>query len=473
MVAPAAGVLALDLGSTRIKLASWSQAAGLHVLESVPAPPSMQDGRASTSDADAWREITTSLLARHARAGWPLGIACQRSSFVLFERATGKAVTPLISWQDRRAADWCLRHRAQEGAIWSASGLPLSPHYAGPKLAHVLETDSELAQRLRAGDVVFGTLDAYLGWHWSNRTRFCLDGTQAARTLLADPVRGTWSEAWLAWFQVPRIALPDIVRSQHQSFELSNGLRLTASVADQPAAVLAALGSSTDRALLNFGTGGFVLRPTGRERRPLERYLCGPILSGSTGLWALEGTINGGGAAMQAILGSAPAGSAADRQAEPSASLDPLPGCFARPDANGLGAPHWRPELGLLFSGPAQACSSSDRARVFVEGLAFRASAIAKDLEQAGALASYLVSGGLAQDPHLVRCLSACLARPLHVMQDGESTLQGAALLAAGLDPTHSSWPQVALQDALEPGANDAWIAAKFQRWQAWLAAGL
>ena len=468
--------LALDLGSTRIKLASWSTQAGLQVLESLPAPASQQQGLSCTSDPGAWLAAASLLVSRHARAGWPLGIASQRSSFVLWERASGKALTPLISWQDRSAADWCLRHRERESAIWRASGLPLSPHYAGPKLAHLLEADPRLAARARQGEVLFGTLDVYLAWNWSRKARFCIDGTQAARTLLADPARGEWSAAWLDWFNIPRGVLPAIVTSQNQRWELDSGLILTASVADQPAAVLAALAARTDRALMNFGTGGFVLRPTGSVRRPLERYLCGPILAGPTGLWALEGTINGGGGTLDEILGPIPDQSAPDRHASQATSRDPLAECFARPDASGLGAPYWRAELGLLFSKPALSCSSAERARVFLEGLAFRACAIARDLEHSTALTAYLVSGGLAHHAHhahLVRCLSACLARPVCVLEDSESTLQGAALLAAGVDPTSDAWPSSSLGRLVEPDPNDAWIAAKFQRWQAWLAAGL
>ena len=61
-----------------------------------------------------------------------LGLACQRSSFLLWNRKSGKALTPIISWQDLRAKDLCAELISQREMIYAKTGLPLTGHYGGP-----------------------------------------------------------------------------------------------------------------------------------------------------------------------------------------------------------------------------------------------------------------------------------------------------------------------------------------------------
>jgi glycerol kinase len=459
-------VLALDLGSTRVKLARGTRAGGLELLASAAAPPQPAAGLFCESDPLAWVELAEGALQAQAQAGVPLGIACQRSSFLLWERAGGQPVTPLYSWQDRRAARWCEAHRAREPELWEATGLPLSPHYAGPKLAVVFEAQPSLRARAERGELAFGTLDSFLVWRLTRGAVHAIDLSQAARTLLADPLRGNWRERSLELFGVSRALLPQIAPTNGRDSLLENGLILRASAADQAAAALACFGSAGDVALVNFGTGGFVLRPTGSQRAARAGFLCGPICAaagGSGALWALEGTINGGAGTLERWLGNQA------REPLVAAEQDLAPDGFALPDENGTGAPHWRPERGLAFSPAAQSLPPHERAQVFLEGLAFRAAEILGGLAGAGGLRAVYVAGGLAREQALQRTLAAAIDAPLFRMGESEVTLQGAALLAAGWRPGMS--PAVDLRQAQEipVRAQDGWRRAKFARWRAWM----
>ena len=127
--APAA--LGLDLGSTAIKAGVLDRQGRLTRVESVPAPLLRGEGNSREGDAQEYADAADRLLravAADVPEGTPLGMASQRSSFTIWDRKDGRPLMPMISWQDRRAADWCDAHRAFAPEVERRTGLPLSAH---------------------------------------------------------------------------------------------------------------------------------------------------------------------------------------------------------------------------------------------------------------------------------------------------------------------------------------------------------
>ena len=386
----------------------------------------------------------------------PLGLACQRSSFLLWDSGTGAPLTPLVSWQDRRATEWCRRHASLEPELIARTGLLLSPHYAGPKLASMLGEQPALAARLAAGSALFGTLDSWLAWHLGEGRPHQTDLSMAARTGMLSLATGDWDPLLLDYFGVAREALPHIVASAGHVTRLQGGLLLSASLADQASGALALLDPQADEVLVNFGTGAFVLWPTGKPETRLPGYLTAPLRSdGRSGqAFVLEGTINGAGPSL-------------DDCGPPPTSLpaeDLASTAFALPDRAGIGAPHWRPGLGPAWSSAAAGMAAADQRRVMLEGLLFRVREILDGLGQGRTPARLLVAGGLTHDPALATGLASLLGRPVEVMTEAEATVLGAGRLAAGLAP------RLAVNaDVIKPSSAGAYLAAKYPRWQAWL----
>ena len=202
--------IALDLGSTYLKAGLLGRDQRLTGIESSPAPKLEGEGLIRECDGRAYADVAERLLASVSkklpagRCATPLGLASQRSTFILWDRQSGEPVTPMISWQDRRAADWCSRNRGLESEIVSRTGLLLSAHYAGPKLASLLETDSRLCESMRSGQVLFGNLDTYLIWCWTSGKTHHTDLTMAARTLMLDLELRDWSDRLLDLYRIPR-----------------------------------------------------------------------------------------------------------------------------------------------------------------------------------------------------------------------------------------------------------------------------
>jgi glycerol kinase len=389
-----------------------------------------------------------------------VGIASQRSTFALWQRDGGKPVTPLISWQDRRAADWVRRHAAACAALTPATGLVLSPHHAGPKLAALQESDAALRTALHAGELVWGTLETLLLWRWSDGGIHETDPTMAGRSGLLERAGGGWCPAALKLFDLPRTALPRLRPSDGADLQRSAGGRVTATLGDQPAAAVASLAPGGDDALVSLGTGGFILRREELVAAPRPGYLHGPLLApaGAPVQHAVEGTINGCGPALDG-LGPGPLLLPAE---------DPAPQAFALPDASGLGAPHWRPDLTLTFSVAAARLDVAGRRRAVLEGLLFRIAEILEDLFPDTPPARILLAGGLSRAPAVAAGLAALLQRPVAVLAGHEGALLGAARLAAGLPPAAGIPTR-----QVEPGPSGSYLPAKLPRWRNWLAGRL
>jgi len=449
----------LDLGTTTLKAGILDERGRLAGVRSVAAPAVTETGDRLEGDAAAYAAAATGLLhevARYVPRGTPLGMATQRSTFTLWDRRDGTPRFPMISWQDRRAAGWCDRHRALEAEIVRRTGLLLSAHYAGPKLAAMREADEAFATALHSGRFAFGTLDSFLIWRWSAGGRHQTDLTMAARTLLVDLARDDWSPDLLARFGVPASVLPAIVPSTGTRLTADAGLELGATLSDQAAAALAVFDPARPTALVNLGTGAFVLCPADRFDPARKGYLIAPVLAGADGerRYAREGTVNG-------------AGPAVDRFAPGPTELpeaDPCPEGFAVPDRSGLGSPFWRPDVGLTLSPAAERLPGPARRRVVLEGLLFRVRQILEDLAGEAPPQRIVVAGGLTLDPAVGDGLAALLERPVDLLLERESGLLGASRLAAGLEPFAAS-----PTEAVEPGAHGAYLPRKFAAWKRWL----
>ncbi len=261
----------------------------------------------------------TTALAELARivppARWAAaGLAVQRSSLACWDATDGRALAPVISWQDTRAAAWLkgLARRAED--VQRITGLHLSPHYGASKLRwcldHVPEVRSAAAQsRLRAGPLASWLLHRLL-----EERPLLADASTAARTLLWSPFTREWSEELLALFGIPHAILPRATGTSHAFGTLAcEGARVPLNTCngDQSVVPFAAGPLDFDAAYVNLGTGAFVLRPT------TEALRAPPLLTSVIRAdeehcdFVLEGSVNGAGAALAWL--EVHQGAAADR----------------------------------------------------------------------------------------------------------------------------------------------------------------
>jgi glycerol kinase len=449
--------IALDLGTTSIKAGLLSSGGVLHSIVVRPAPAVVVDGGRYESDALAYAEAAEAVLAEclaQMDERPPLGLCCQRSSFLIWERETGRPITPLISWQDDRGAAACEALRDKEAEIRSLAGLPITPYYLAPKLHVLLQEHPSWRGRLACGDWLLGTLDTFLVWRWSGA--YLTDASMAARTLLMDVHDRQWSPRLCELFGVPHEALPEIRASSGWALPLNNGLTLRASIADQSAALAASIVPGQREALVNLGTGGFAICPLPDGRDAAYGYLQTLLWQTGDGhaAFACEGTLNSIASAL------APYPAAACRAGD--LAIDDI-FCLAEP--SGLGAPYFRKDLGLTFSAPVNGLSPQRIAALLLEGIVFRVARMLEDMHREFGVERVYLSGGLSNLACLQQGIACCAPfATVYRLTQSDAGLVGAARLAAGMPPADGRCAEKV--DIMRPASG---LTGKYARWKVWL----
>jgi glycerol kinase len=377
-----------------------------------------------------------------------IGLTNQRETSVMWDRQSGRPVARALVWQDRRTADFCRQHQADETWITSRTGLVLDPYFSATKVRWQLEHSPELRARAQAGELAWGTIDSFLIWRLTGGRVHATDVTNASRTLLLNLESASWDEELCRYFGVPRALLADVRPSAADygtTFGLGflpDGLPLAGVAGDQQAALFGQRGFAPGEAKCTYGTGAFFLQHIGN--RPIlsrHRLLC--TLAATTDVrpqYALEGSVFIAGAAVQWLrdgLRLFDTASAVENLARLSDSQQPV---IFVPALVGLGAPHWVPEArGVLF-GLTRGTTAAELARAALEGVALQVADLidAANQDAGQPLHALRVDGGMARNAWFLQLQADILGLPVEQATESESTALGAAFLAglrAGIWP--------------------------------------
>ncbi|MBT8137653.1 MAG: hypothetical protein KJO54_11615 [Gammaproteobacteria bacterium] len=357
------------------------------------------------------------------------GLATQRSSIVCWDRNSGVALTPVISWQDRRAAKLLAEYAPPDDTVSEITGLVRSPHYGASKMRWCIDNIPAVRQAQRSGTLMIGPLSSFLLFHLLQQHPACADPANASRTLLWDRRSLDWSDELLAAFGISRGLLPRCVPSQHEFGVLrSTAVPLRVCTGDQNAAIFAGGAIAQGTAYVNIGTGAFVLaQVAGMSAAPLLHSVAWS--DGSSVLYVQEGTVNGAGAALASLGATQPEIATAARQI----GADELP-LFLN-GVSGLGSPFWREHFTSRFIGSG---SQRQKLAAVVESILFLLQKNIEILQQRTTLDVALVSGGLAGHDDLCQALADLSGLAVMRPDEAEATARGLAFLSAGQP---GGWP--------------------------------
>jgi glycerol kinase len=400
-------------------------------------------------DATAIWASVTDALAQALAAIDPssiaaIGITNQRETSLLWDRSTGAPIHHAIVWQDRRTAARCAELRAggHEVRVRELTGLTLDPYFSGTKLAWLLANVPGAAERARAGQLAFGTIDTYLLWQLTGGAVHATDVTNASRTLLFDLHALAWSDELCALLGVPRAILPRVVPSSGSIAQtrglggiLPDGIPIAGIAGDQQAALFGQACFAIGDAKCTYGTGAFILMNTGEHpvasKSGLLTTVAWQLASGEL-RYALEGSAFIAGAAVQWLRDGLGLISTAAEVEALAASVPDSGGVIVVPAFAGLGAPHWRPDARAAITGITRGTTRAHLARATLEGIALQNVDILRAMERDSgkALGTLKVDGGASANDLLMQfqsdALGVVISRPALV----ESTALGAAFLA-------------------------------------------
>ncbi|GAB2580451.1 FGGY-family carbohydrate kinase [Microlunatus antarcticus] len=477
-------LLAIDQGTSATKAVVVDLGGRVVARASVPvAQVFPQPGWAEQDALEIWRSVQESVRLALSEVDptrvAAVGLSTQRESMVLWDRATGEPLGPLLGWQDTRGAALCarLRDEGRSDRVRALTGLPLDAMFSASKASALLDVFDPERARSRRGELCLGTVDSWLLWRIGGE--HLIEAGNASRTQLLDITTRTWDPTLLALFDVPVEALPRVVASAGADVAcrdlapLSPDVGVTGVLGDSHAALFAHAGWRPGQVKVTYGTGSSVMAVTHRPAsadtgvaRTIAWELDEPA-------YALEGNIRSSGATLTwlgALFGRTPA--------EVAAAAGPTSdGVVLVPAFTGLGAPWWDDQVRATITGVSAGTRLEHLARAGLEAIAFQIEDVVAAAEAAGdAIGTILADGGPTTNADLMQLQADTSGRHVAASHVAELSALGAAHVAglgAGL------WTLADLEalprpsTAYAPRSDDPGRTERRHRWHAAVSSAL
>ncbi len=459
-------ILAIDQGthSTRAivfdrqgrLLAKSRQAVSLHARSQTEVE---QDPHQLLSSMQQVIEAVLADPAVNPAAITSAGLATQRSSVLAWDRVTGRPLSPVLSWQDRRTAAFMASLAGHARQVEQRTGLRLSPHYGAGKLHWLMTQQAAVREAAERDELLYGPLAAFLLYHLLEGHPGLIDHANASRTLLWNLQQRDWDDYLLELFAIARRALPACspVRADYGN-TVYGGIPLRAVNGDQTAAVYAQGEPPANTVIVNIGTGAFVLFPVDDPGTRPAGLLAGISMGTEHSAdYYVEGTVNGAGAALAWAGERFPVD---DLKQQLPAWLGDItaPPLFIN-TVGGLGAPWWRTGPAPYFTDPSVQTPAAMVA--VIESILFLLQAnITLLLQHYPSIERIRISGGLSNLDGLCRKLASLSGLEVQRPRQVEATARGIAWQAAGCP---ADWPPTGPADSFSP-VQDAALQERYRR---------
>ena len=407
--------------------------------------------------------IAAALAQRNLRSSdlAAIGITNQRETTLIWDRRTGEPVANAIVWQDMRTANLVeeLSRSGGQDRFRSSTGLPLATYFSGSKIRWLLDNIPGLRERAAQGEILFGTIDAFLLWRLTGGAQggvHATDVTNASRTQLMNIRSLRWDESILSAMQIPSTILP-ATRSSSEIYGEAKlpsiaGVPIAAMLGDQQAAMVGQACFEIGEAKNTYGTGCFLLMNTGDEPVASKHGLLTTVgykFGAQPAKYALEGAIAITGALVQWLRDNL-------NLIQRSADIESLAqavadngGVYFVPAFSGLFAPHWKPNARGLIAGLTRFANKGHIARAALEATAFQVREVAEAIESDSkiSLETLRVDGGMSANGLLMQIQADILGKDVVRSAVQETTALGAAFAAglavgffSGTDEIRSRW---------------------------------
>ncbi|MEJ7800669.1 MAG: FGGY family carbohydrate kinase, partial [Ilumatobacter sp.] len=285
-------ILVVDVGTTGLRAALVDPEAAIAAAEyQAFAPDSPFPGLVEFDATEMARLVLDAAHAVIDRVGGSpidgVGVAAQRASTIVWDRATGEPVGPALGWQDLRTVGECMTARAEHG-------LALAPNQSATKVGWLL---ANAAAGRSPADLCVGTVDSWVVWTLTGGAVHVTDHTNAAVTGLYSIATQQWNVGVCDTLGIDPSMLPRIVDSTGviaAATALPGSPPIAGLVGDQQASLIGQGCLERGRAKVTFGTGGMLDVCTGTERPSgAQRSANGtfPIVAwsgGGTTHWGVE-----------------------------------------------------------------------------------------------------------------------------------------------------------------------------------------
>jgi xylulokinase len=442
-------LLAIDVGTSRIKVAVFTANGKRMALESEPTRTIRPREVWAEQDPNIWWFTTARMIRglmklrvmRTARIA-AIAVTGQMHGPVLLDKK-GKPLGNCLVWQDRRAEKEVqeIAKKIPERRLYRLSGYRLSPYMSAPKLLWMKKSEHGRYAKTRwivlPKDYVRSRLTG----------EFCTDWTDANGTGLFDLRRNEWAgeifeEVGLDITKMPEIRAPfDVVGETNarasRETNLDRGIPVVAGGGDDVVAI--GTGAvNADELVANLGTSCSTYVST---REPvLDSKMRLECFRGfEEGRWLLSGTTTSAASSVDWFLRNTTSYRVRIRSPNWYSFLDKLIGPIAKPSGvvflpylAGERSPIWNPKATGALLGLQLHHTTRDLVQGILEGVGFGIRSIVDVTEALGnRVVSVIVAGGPTSSKSWMQILANVLNKRVTVPREGEATVLGAAMLAA------------------------------------------
>lgn len=421
-------VLTIDQGTSGTKAIVVAGDGKVLGISELPVRPRYLPGGGVEQDP---QELLASVIgagrAAVSEAGVPVDIvtlANQGETVLAWDPDTGRPLSDMVVWQDRRAEELCAELAEHKETFAERTGLVLDPYFSAPKIAWL--------RRNVTREGVVTTSDAWLVHQLTGE--FVTDASTASRSLVTNLDTAGWDPELLELFGLADEKLPTIVPCDtvvgHTS-AFGGSIPVGGLVVDQQAALVAEGCLQPGEAKCTFGTGAFLLANTGTTATRSGAGLAASVawqVGGET-TYCIDGQVYTAASAVRWMeqLGYITTAADMDKVAAPDAE-----GVLAVPALAGLGAPWWRPEAKATVTGMTLSTTVGHLVTAILQGIAAQVaelgSAVERDLGRP--LTRLRVDGGLTQCKTLMQSVADLMQIEIEVYPSAHATPLGAAALA-------------------------------------------
>ncbi len=368
-----------------------------------------------------------------------IGITNHRETTIVWDRNTGKPIYNAIVWQCRRTADVCERIKKTElyEYIMQNTGLVTDAYFSATKIKWILDNVEGARKKAENGDLLFGTVDSWLLYKFTEGKVHATDCTNASRTMIYNIKEFCWDKKLLSEFNIPYCMLPE-VRHSGEIFGRTNlygkEILIAAMAGDQQASLFGQTCFNRGDVKNTYGTGCFMLVNIGSNLVISRNGMITTIAADLDGCknYAMEGSIFTGGSVVQWLRDEMGLIVSSSDSEDYAYRVKDTNGVSFVPAFTGLGAPYWDMDArGTLF-GITRGTNKYHIVRAALESIAYQCrdvlDAIIKDTSIKPA--ELKVDGGASSNNFLMQFQSDIMDMPISRPEITETTGFGAAALA-------------------------------------------
>jgi glycerol kinase len=425
-------ILVVDVGTSSVRAAVVAPDATVSAISRRPFVPSTPAQGFVELDAGRLATLVLEVAGAALDEGGPVdavGVANQRSTTIVWDRATGEPVGPGIGWQDQRTVMMCLAFQAQ--------GLFLSPSSSATKLAFLLDTFDPDRDR----DLCFGTVDTWVAWTLSGGDLHVTDLSNAGVTGLMRVDGSGWDDSVLDVLRIPPSVLPRIVDSSGlvgPATALPGAPPIAGLAGDQQASLIGQGCTLAGSAKMTFGTGGMLDLCLGPDRPAFDQrgsHGTFPIVAWRRQgriVWGLEAFMLTAGQAVEWLCDDLGVLRDAAESESVAAACETTGDVWFVPALLGMATPAWDFGARGTLLGLTGGTGRSEVVRAVLEGVAHRGADLLDAAEADGVttIPVLRVDGGMSANRVFVQALADACRRPVEVSPVTEATTLGAAFLA-------------------------------------------